>query len=274
MKSRLGKGLGELFNENYFLDGVMEGESSTNIDLNDVVPNPYQPRKIFDDKQLQELADSIKEHGVITPIIVKLVENQYVLIAGERRTRASRLAGLTTVPAIIRDYSDSQMMEIALLENIQREDLTPIEVAHSYKNIIENLNITQDQLSKRVGKSRSHITNMVGLLSLPSEIQSMVDQGDLSMGHARVLSKFEDQERALEIAKRARDNKLSVRDIEALGREEVKKVKVVRKNINVYESYQQHLIDILGMDVSIKKGNVTIKFKEMKDLEELIAKVK
>ncbi|XMB67762.1 ParB/RepB/Spo0J family partition protein [Mycoplasmatota bacterium zrk1] len=273
MKSRLGKGLSELFNENNFLDAI-DGETSSEISLDDVVANPYQPRKVFDQAQLQELADSIKEHGVVTPIIVKLVNDKYVIIAGERRTRACRLAGLETIPAIIRDYTEAQMMEIALLENIQREDLTPIEIAYSYKAIIDKLGITQDQLSKRVGKSRSQVTNMIGLLTLPDLVQNMVDQGDISMGHARVLSKIKDNDRIIEIAKQVREQSLSVRDIEAIGREEVKKIKVIRKITNEYADYQRDFTQALNMDVTVKKGSVIIKFKNNNELEELLTKVK
>ncbi len=273
MKSRLGKGLSELFNENAFLD-ALDGETSCQINLDDVVANPYQPRKVFNQEQLQELADSIKEHGVVTPIIVKLVDGEYAIIAGERRCRASRLAGKTTIPAIIRDYTESQMMEIALLENIQREDLSPIEIAISYKSLLTHLGITQEQLSKRVGKSRSQITNTLGLLTLPKEIQDMVAMGELSMGHARVLSKIKDVSRIMEIAKQVKEQGLSVRDIEAIGRDEVKKIQVIRKITNEYAKYQEDLMDALKMNVTVKKGSVIIKFKSDNELVDLIEKVK
>ena len=201
------------------------------------------------------------------------MDEKYIIIAGERRCRAARLAGLTTVPAIIRDYTDSQMMEIALLENIQREDLTPIEIASSYKGIIDRLGLTQDQLAKRVGKSRSQITNMIGLLVLPKEVQDMVDSGDLSMGHARVLSKMKNKTRIKEIAKMVKAKGLSVRDIEALGREEQKKVSIVRKT-NEFQSYQDQLNELLDLNVSVKKGAVTIKFKTLEELVSLIERMK
>lgn len=274
MKSRLGKGLGELFGENYFLDGMMDGETSSNILIEDIIPNPHQPRKNFDIEQLQELADSIKEHGVITPVIVVMDDGKYVLIAGERRLRASKMIGLETVPAIIREYSEAQMMEIALLENIQREDLTPIEVAFSYKSIIDKLNLTQDQLSKRVGKSRSHVTNMLGLISLPSKVQELVNQGVISMGHARVLSKLDDEAKIVELAERIKNEKLSVRDIEVLGKLESKKVEVKRKDTFDYSMYQDVLVKTLDTKVTVKKGAITIKFKDLSQLEELIEKIK
>ncbi len=274
MKSRLGKGLGELFGENYFVDGMMDGETSSNILIADIVPNPYQPRKNFNIEQLQELADSIKEHGIITPVIVVLEDGKYVLIAGERRYRASKMLGLEVIPAIIRDYSESQMMEIALLENIQREDLTPIEVAFSYKSLIDKLKLTQEQLSKRVGKSRSHITNMLGLVSLPKVVQDMVNSGVISMGHARVLSKLDDEDKVLELANRIKNEKLSVRDIEVLGKLESKKVEVKRKDTFDYSMYQDVLVKSLEAKVSVKKGSITIKFKDLTELESLIEKIR
>jgi ParB family chromosome partitioning protein len=274
MKSRLGKGLGELFGENYFVEGMMDGETSSNVLLSEIVPNPYQPRKNFNIEQLQELADSIKEHGVITPIIVVMEDGKYVLIAGERRLRASKLAGLEVIPAIIRDYTESQMMEIALLENIQREDLTPIEVAYSYKSLIDKLELTQDQLAKRVGKSRSHVTNMLGLVYLPNVVQDMVNAGHISMGHARVLSKLDDQDKILELANRIKNEKLSVRDIELLGKLESKKVEVVRKDSFDYSMYQDVLVKSLDAKVKVKKGSITIKFKDLQELETLIEKIK
>jgi len=273
MKSRLGKGLSELFDENSILD-ILESETSSEINIEDIVANPYQPRRVFDQKQLEELADSIKEHGVVTPIIVVLDKGNYVVIAGERRLRACKLAGIKTIPAIIRDYTDAQMMEIALLENIQREDLTPIEIAVSYKNIIDRLGLTQAQLSKRVGKSRSQITNMVGLLSLPKQVQEMVDTGILSMGHARVLSKIKNPDRVLQIAKQIKEQNMSVRDVEALSREEDKKVRVVRKIVNEFADYEKQLEEILQRKVSVKSGKISIKFNDKKDLAEIINKLK
>lgn len=274
MKSRLGKGLGELFGENYFVDGMMDGETSSNILISDIIPNPYQPRKNFDIEQLQELADSIKEHGIITPVIVVMEDGKYVLIAGERRLRASKLIGLEVIPAIIRDYTEAQMMEIALLENIQREDLTPIEVAFSYKSMIDKLGLTQEQLAKRVGKSRSHVTNMLGLIALPEVVQQMVNSGVISMGHARVLSKLDDEDKVLELANRIKNEKLSVRDIEVLGKLESKKVEVKRKDTFDYSMYQDVLIRSLDTKVTVKKGSITIKFKDLKQLEDLIDKIR
>ena len=161
------------------------------ISLDELRPNPYQPRKLFDDEALQELCESIKEHGVFQPIIVKRSIKGYEIIAGERRYRASKLAGKETIPAIIRDFTDAEMMEISLLENLQRENLNPLEEALAYKNMIDKLDLTQDELSKRVGKSRSHITNIIGILRLPAEVQKLIASEKLTMSHAKILSKME-----------------------------------------------------------------------------------
>ena len=207
-KRALGRGLEDLFNsENLDLESVEAKiyESATNeeiveLNLSDLRPNPYQPRKVFDEGALDELASSIREHGVFQPIIVKKSIKGYDIIAGERRYRASKMAGLDKIPAIVRDFTDEQMMEIALLENLQREDLSVIEEAIAYKSMIEHLNLTQDELSKRVGKSRSHITNILGLLRLPGEVQQMVSDGRITMGHARALSKLESNEEIIKLA--------------------------------------------------------------------------
>ena len=192
----LGRGLEELFNNEVLDYNTVEekiisdtsAEEIVNIKLDELRSNPYQPRKNFDEEALKELAHSIKEHGVFQPIIVKKSIKGYEIIAGERRVKASKLAGLTEIPAIIRDFNDTQMMEIALLENLQREDLNAIEEAAAYKKLQETLALTQEELATRLGKSRSHITNMIGLLSLPQDIQKYIIEDKISMGHARVLS--------------------------------------------------------------------------------------
>ena len=231
-KRALGKGLEQLFNsENLDLNSFEKTvyETATNeeiieVNLNDLRPNPYQPRQVFNDEALNDLALSIKEHGVFQPIIIKKSIKGYEIIAGERRVRASKIAGLKTIPAIIRNLNDEQMMEIALLENLQRENLSAIEEAKAYKSMIEKLNITQDELSKKVGKSRSHITNILGLLRLPKEVQEMVANNKISMGHARVLSKLEDESKIIEIARQIVDKKIPVRELEQ-ETEKVKKAK-------------------------------------------------
>ena len=197
----LGKGLEELFNNEQLDFSKMEKEivESTpkeeivEVNLDELRSNPYQPRKVFDEEKLNELANSIKEFGVFQPIIVKKSIKGYEIIAGERRVKASRIAGLTTIPAIVRDFTDNEMMEIALLENLQREDLNAIEEATAYKKLLDTLSLTQEELAKRLGKSRSHITNMIGLLNLPESVKTMIEDGKLTMSHARVLSKMEDK---------------------------------------------------------------------------------
>ena len=278
-KRALGKGLEQLFNgENLDLEQMERTiyEESTNeeiveINLEDLRPNPYQPRKVFADEALQELASSIKEHGVFQPIIVKKSIKGYEIIAGERRYRASKMAGLTKIPAIIREFSDSQMMEIALLENLQRENLNVIEEAIAYKSMIEKLSLTQDELSKRVGKSRSHITNILGLLRLPKEVQKQVIQGNLTMGHARMLSKLEDNDKIIELANKIVSESLTVRDIENIGNEEKKKKPIIKKEVNnEYKYVEDMLRDKLDTKVKIKDLKIEISFTNNADLNRIL----
>ena len=220
----LGRGLEELFNNEVLDYSAVEKkivnetpkEEIVNVRLDELRSNPYQPRKVFDEEALQELASSIKEHGVFQPIIVKKSIKGYEIIAGERRVKASRLAGLEEIPAIIRDFNDQEMMEIALLENLQRENLNAIEEATAYKKLQETLAVTQEELAKRLGKSRSHITNMIGILSLPQNIQEEISKNNVSMGHARVLSKLEDEAQQQELLNKILSDGISVRELEAL----------------------------------------------------------
>lgn len=280
-KRALGRGLEDLFNsENLDLESVEAKiyESATNeeiveLNLSDLRPNPYQPRKVFDEGALDELASSIREHGVFQPIIVKKSIKGYDIIAGERRYRASKMAGLDKIPAIVRDFTDEQMMEIALLENLQREDLSVIEEAIAYKSMIEHLNLTQDELSKRVGKSRSHITNILGLLRLPGEVQQMVSDGRITMGHARALSKLESNEEIIKLANKIVDENLVVRDIENItGTEEVaKKVKVVRKpSNNQYKYVEDILRDKFDTKVKVGKTKIEISFSDSNELNRIL----
>ena len=238
-KKALGRGLEQLFNnENLDFENFEQkiyeeakNEAIVDIDIEELRPNPYQPRRVFDEQALNELAESIKEHGVFQPIIVKKSIKGYEIVAGERRFRASKLAGKTTIPAIIRDFTDEQMMEIALLENLQREDLTVIEEAAAYQKILTNLNLTQEELATKVGKSRSHITNILGLLNLPESVQRMILDHELSMGHARVLSKLSDDQKIREIAEKIVKENLTVRETEKLLEAPIyeRKNKVVRE---------------------------------------------
>ena len=220
----LGRGLEELFfNEPMDYSKVEEKildetpkEEIIMVKVEELRSNPYQPRKVFDEESLKELANSIKEHGVFQPIIIKKSIKGYEIIAGERRVKATKMAGLDEIPAIIRNFTDTEMMEIALLENLQRENLNAIEEAMAYKKLIETLNLTQEQLAKRLGKSRSHITNMIGLLTLPDEVQKSLENKEISMGHARIISKLENKEQQVNLAKQVSDNELSVRQLEEL----------------------------------------------------------
>ena len=282
-KRALGRGLEQLFNtENLDLDTIerqiyedTSKEEIIEINLSELRPNPYQPRKIFKDEALVELANSIKEHGVFQPIIVKKSIKGYEIIAGERRFRASKLAGLEKIPAIIRDFTDEQMMEIALLENLQRENLNVIEEALAYKSMIEKLGLTQDELSKRVGKSRSHITNILGILRLPKEIQSMIIEGKITMGHARVISKLESTEQMMELANKIIEEKLPVRDLEHITEDNKfeRKVKIERKpkDINREYKYVEDLLrDKLDTKVKIKDKKIEIHFSNNADLNRIL----
>ena len=282
-KRALGRGLEELFNNenldlNSFERQVYESASNeevVEISLKELRPNPYQPRKVFNEEALNELAASIKEHGVFQPIIVKKSIKGYEIIAGERRYRASLLAGKETIPAIIRDFSEEQMMEIALLENLQREDLTSIEEAYAYKSMLEKLNLTQEELATKVGKSRSHITNILGLIRLPKQVQNMIANQNISMGHARILSKIENEEKIIELANKIVDEKLSVRDIENLvnGSNIEKKVKIDRKpkeTNNDYKYVEDILREKLDTKVKIKDKKIEISFTSVADLNRIL----
>lgn len=280
-KRALGRGLEQLFNNENLDLATMEKtiyEESSNeeiveLTLDELRPNPYQPRKIFNDEALSELASSIKEHGVFQPIIVKKSIKGYEIIAGERRCRASKLAGLDTIPAIIREFSDEQMMEIALLENLQRENLNSIEEAHAYKTMIEKLNLTQDQLALKVGKSRSYITNMLGILRLPKEVQKLVVQDKLSMGHARMLSKLEDENQIMELSDRIVKDSLTVRDIEKIASSDKieKKNKIVRKESKNEFKYAEELLrDKLDTRIKIKDNKIEISFTSTADLNRIL----
>ena len=277
----LGRGLEDLFNNEPMAYEKIEEkimsetprEEIVEIPLDELRSNPYQPRKNFDNDALEELAASIKEHGVFQPIIAKKSIKGYEIIAGERRVKASILAGLKTIPAIIRDFTDQEMMEIALLENLQRENLNALEEALAYKKLLDELTLTQEQLAKRLGKSRSHITNMLGLLTLPAEVKDKIVSGTLSMGHARVLSKMSDVEKIKELADKIEKEGLSVREIESLTSEkeyQKKNVQVRRNETNEYKLVEEELSDKLGTKVRIKNNKVEISFVNKNDLNRIL----
>lgn len=281
----LGRGLEQLFNSeildfNSFESNILESSSENDIKeikLSEIRSNPYQPRKTFNEDALKELADSIKNYGVFQPIIVKKSIKGYDLIAGERRVRASKMAGLETIPAIVKEFSDELMREIALLENLQRENLTAIELAWAYKGIIDSLHITQDELANKLGKSRSNVTNVLGLLNLPTSVQNMVLDGKLSMGHARELSKLEDKEKIVEYAKKVVDEGLSVRDLENLSKSpEVKKRNPINRLNNHsndetnYGYVEKELSEYFGTRVKIRNKKMEISFENSNDLDRLL----
>lgn len=279
----LGRGLEELFNSEILDYSSVEEkivnetpkDEITMIDLAELRSNPYQPRKIFDEQALEELANSIKEHGVFQPIIVKRSIKGYEIIAGERRVKASLMAGLTQIPAIVRDFNDTQMMEIALLENLQRENLTAIEEATAYKKLQETLGLTQEELAKRLGKSRSHITNMLGLLTLPDTIQEDISAKKITMGHARVISKLDDYNQQQELVDKVINEGISVRQLEELAKEtEIIKTNPQKPRIeredNEYAYVQEAMSEKLGTKVVIKKNKIEISFVNGNDLNRLL----
>ena len=280
-KKALGRGLEQLFSSEIldfdsFESNVIEQATESDvkeIPVNEIRANPYQPRKNFDQAALDELAESIKNYGVFQPIIVKKSIKGYDLVAGERRLRASKLAGLETIPAIIKNFSDEMMREIALLENLQRENLTAIELAWAYKSIIDSSNIRQDDLAKRIGKSRSHVTNTLGLLRLPNDVQNMVLDNRLSMGHARVLSKLENDAEIEEYANKIINDNLSVRDLELeTSGEKVKKKNVIHKKIvdDSYNYIQRAIREKLATKVRVNNKKIEIFFEDNDDLNRIL----
>jgi len=280
-KSALGKGLDSLlqqyedntdFNSN---DGVKE------IQIKLIIPNPDQPRKTFNDEALKELADSIREQGVIQPIILEESGDRYIIVAGERRFRASRLAGLDTIPGLIRNYTREQKLEIALIENIQREDLNSIEEAKAYLSLMNNLNLSQDAIARKVGKNRSTIANSLRLLKLPEDIQNSLIEGDIYAGHARaILSALNPSDMRI-LYSRILSNSLSVRESEKQAAElnnGIRKpthvaVKTSKNSDPEIRRIEQKFLDVLGTKVSVrgglKKGKIEIDYYSLDDLERI-----
>lgn len=279
----LGRGLEELFNNEPIAYDKMEEkilnqtpkEEIEKVKLSELRSNPYQPRQVFNQEALNELAASIKEFGVIQPIIIKKSIKGYEIIAGERRVKASQLAGLEEIPAIIRDFTDEEMMEIALLENLQRENLNPIEESRAYKKLIDALHLTQEELAKRLGKSRSYITNMIGLQNLPSTIQDKISENKISMGHARVLSKLENEQQQEELLTKIVNDGISVRELEDItkSKEEYTRTHKIKPNpqkTNEYQYLEEELCEKLGTKVRIKKNKLEISFVNGNDLNRLL----
>lgn len=274
MKKRgLGKGLDAIFAEN--TDETTEGAVS--VKISEIEPNRDQPRKEFDSEALSELADSISQHGVLQPLLLRpLLTGGYRIVAGERRWRAARMAGLTEVPAIIREMSDAEEMLFALIENLQREDLTPLEEARGYRTLIESQDFTQEEVSKAVGKSRPAITNALRLLNLPEDIQGMLERGEITAGHARTLLSFKSQEDMRLGAQKAKEG-ASVRELEALAKRLNEKKeslpKTPRKN-QYFEEAQLAVGEYLNRRVKVagskKKGTLQIEFYGEEDLQNLL----
>ncbi len=275
-KRGLGRGLEALFDES---PQVQETEEITEIPLDEIRPNPYQPRKTFDNKSLKELSESIKENGVFQPIIIRKSVNGYEIIAGERRFRASKLAKKKTIPAIIRKFGEAQMMEVAVLENLQREDLTPLEEAQAYEMLQKNLGLTQAEVSKRLGKSRPYIANYLRLLTLPQKTKRLLQRGELSMGQARTLLGLKDKDGIDDLARKVVKNGITVRQLESLvaklnEKEKKPKKKSIKKSAFIRASESQ-LTDKFGTSVNItegKKGNghLAIDFASTDELNRIL----
>ncbi|WP_066195382.1 MULTISPECIES: ParB/RepB/Spo0J family partition protein [Gracilibacillus] len=276
MARGLGKGLDAFFTE----IEDQNGEKIEEVELVKCRPNPYQPRKVFEADAIEELKESIQEHGILQPLIVRNSIRGYEIVVGERRYRAAKEANLETIPVIIKELTDEQMMELALLENIQREDLTPIEEATAYERLINELGTTQDQLAKRLGKSRSHIANLVRLLSLPDDIIVLINNHSISMGHGRALLGLKDKQKLKPIVNRIVKEKLNVRQVETLinelNHQQPKPKKKVKKDIFIAER-ENHLKEYFGTNVTInkgkKKGKIEIEFFSDDDLNRILDKM-
>lgn len=276
----LGRGIEALFTD--FKEEAAENETVSDIALNEIRPNPYQPRQSFDEAGLQELANSIQKSGVFQPIIVKpSTVKGYEIVAGERRFRASKLAGKKTIPAIIRDVDQQQMMEVAVLENLQREDLNPIEEAEAYNTLMENLDLTQVQVADRLGKSRSYIANYLRLLSLPAQVKTLIRQQQLAMGQARTLLSLKDKSQIEELAQRVIAQQLTVRQLEAvvaeLNGDVKKKAKARPKKTSPFLKESAELLgEKFGTKVAIKaneksgKGKIEINYLSNDDLNRIL----
>ncbi|WP_144493288.1 ParB/RepB/Spo0J family partition protein [Bacillus pumilus] len=274
MAKGLGKGINALFNA---VDS--NEETVEEIKIKDLRPNPYQPRKTFDEDALSDLKESIQQHGVLQPIIVRKSIKGYDIVAGERRFRAAQQAGLTTIPAIVREFSETLMREIALLENLQREDLSPLEEAQAYASLLDHLSVTQEELAKRLGKSRPHIANHLRLLTLPDEVQKLIADGTLSMGHGRTLLSLKNKNKLAPLVKKIVDEGLNVRQVEKLVQQlnenvprETKKKEAPKDR--VLKERESFLQNYFGTSVSIKKqkkkGKIEIEFLSNEDLERIL----
>ena len=270
--SGLGKGLGALMLENNVDDMV----STSTLNINEIIPNKEQPRKTFDQTALEELADSIRQHGVLQPLLVRPLPNgAYQLVAGERRWRASRLAELKEVPVIIKELTDTEAMEIAIIENLQREDLNPIEEAEGLQTLIDKCGFTQEEVATSVGKSRPAITNALRLLKLPEDVREMTKKGEISAGHARALLSFDSQALMQEVAAKIVSDKLTVRDVEKLAKrpKTAETKKAPRRRDSIYDEVELSLTEALGRKVKVyngrSKGTLEIELYSADDLKNI-----
>ncbi|SHM18204.1 chromosome partitioning protein, ParB family [Caldanaerovirga acetigignens] len=275
-KKGLGKGLGALIP---MIDEKDEG-SIQEVDIEEIKPNKMQPRKDFDEEKIRELASSIKEHGVLQPVILRKAKEGYELVAGERRWRAAKLAGIKKIPAVVKNLTDAEVMQIALIENLQREDLTPMEEAMAYKRLMEEYGMTQEELASKIGKSRSQIANTVRLLNLESEIQEMINQKKITAGHARAILAIEDPKERIKIAKKIIEENMSVRETEeVIKRISIKSGKTMRKNnkneinpalIHVAEQLQRALGTKVRIKGSERRGRIEIEYYSEDELERIL----
>ena len=272
-KTGLGRGLDALIDTSHV--DTNGGSSISEIALDTIIANPDQPRRTFDEEALQELADSIREHGVISPITLRdNSDGTYMIIAGERRFRASKIAGLDRIPAYIRTAKDEQVMEWALIENIQREDLDAIEIALAYQRLMDDYNLTQERMSERVGKKRATVANYLRLLKLPAEIQVGIKEKKIDMGHARAILSTPSAERQLALYQRILREGLSVRKVEALAQEDKNEIKKPKdKTGNPHESQERELSARLGMKVKIQENKLVIFYSTEQELQQLIDKL-
>ena len=278
MSRRLGRGLDALISSSSL--NISDEDKVIDVPLNQLRPNPYQPRKTFSEQSIKELSESIVEHGVIQPIIVRSVLKGYEIIAGERRFRASLEAKKATIPAVVRSFTDQQVMEIALIENVQREDLNAIEIAKAYQLLIDTFSLTQEELSAKVGKSRSHIANFLRLLQLPDEIKDHVSRGTLSMGHARAIVGIKDKTTMKDLVDQTIQQNWSVRELEEAIQKYYEKqnkhanLKKSNKANPFIEQVEENLREMYRTTVKIKrernKGRIEFLYYSEEDLERLV----
>ncbi|MBU5308679.1 ParB/RepB/Spo0J family partition protein [Clostridioides mangenotii] len=279
--NRLGRGLSALIPE---INEEINQKDIVNIDIDKIYPNSSQPRKVFDQDKIEILSESIKNHGVLQPIVLKPDnDNKYMIIAGERRYRASKLAKKKDIPAVVKDIPMKSVMEIALIENLQRENLNSIEEAVAYKGLIDNYNVTQEEISEAVGKSRPHITNTLRLLNLCEEVRDMIDVGKITAGHGKALLKITDKEVQIKLAQRIVDEELSVREIEAIAKKicEGKEVEAPQKSKEEKDMFivdvEDKLMNVFGTKVNIsrgkRKGKIEIEYYNDEDLNNIISMI-